>query len=184
MESLKSRRFRGWPGLIAALLVMAGGLAGLPGSPAWGLEPKDQGSYLQQKEFFKPELYISSSHVPIEEILGSLPNGGAWESYFAAREKALKPGDALPRVFIDPRSGAVTSLIDSVPLIPGRGLGNRVQLADLSAKLGRTVEKVDSLTVSEAVLAWVLQHVDVLKIDPAQLGAVRSVRRQPPNSGR
>ena len=51
----------------------------LSGSLAWALEPKDSSSYLAQKEFFKPELYISSSHEPLEEALGKLPNKTLWE---------------------------------------------------------------------------------------------------------
>ena len=159
--------------LLATLLVV------LISATAWALEPKDSGSYLDQKAFFKPELYISSSHVPVEEVLNGLPNRGAWESYFAAREKALGPDQAPPRAFLDPRSGAATSVLDSVPLIPGRGVGNRIRLADLSKALGRTVKKADSRAVGDAVLAYVLQHLDVLKIDPTQLGAVRAVDVNP-----
>ncbi len=172
MES--SEKSRRWISLLAAALIVA------LSSAAWAVTPpRDSGSYLEQKAFFKPELYISSSNVPIEEVLGRLSNQGAWETYFAAREKALGSGEELPHVFLDPRSGAATNLMESVPLIPGRGVGNRVKLGDLSKRLGHTVEKVDSRTVAEAVLAYVLQHLDLLKINPDQLGAVRAADVNP-----
>ncbi len=158
--------------LLAPVLAIVLGILTAPAVQA--VEPKDSGSYLDQKAFFKPELYISSSHVAVEEVLSGLPNRGAWETYFAAREKAAGPGQELPRAFLDPRSGAATSLMDAVPLIPGHGVGNRVRLADLSKKLGRTVQKVDSRVAGDAVLAYVHQHLDLLKIDPEQLGAVRA----------
>ncbi len=154
-------------------------LAILAAPAVQALEPKDSGSYLDQKAFFKPELYISSSHVAVEDILSGLPNRSAWESWFAAREKVARPGEVPPRAFLDPRSGAATNLMDSTPLIPGRGVGNRVRLADLSKALGRNVQKVDSRAVGDAVLAYVRQHLDLLKIDPEQLGAVRAVDVNP-----
>ncbi len=81
MEPSEKTRFR--ISLFAAFLILA--LAGA----AWAVTPpKDSGSYLEQKAFFKPELYISSSHVAVEEVLDRLPNRAAWESYLAAREKA------------------------------------------------------------------------------------------------
>src|SRR4030095_12828844 len=94
----------------AAKICLLAGLLGLAVcSFAAALEPKQPGgSYLEQKEFFKPELYISSSQVPVEEIAASLPNRGAWEQLLASRAKA---GQAAPAGFIDPRSGAATNLL-------------------------------------------------------------------------
>src|SRR4030095_4869235 len=97
-------------------------LAGLLGILVCGLAlavvPKQPGSYLDQKELFKPELYISSSQSPLESLLGNLPNRAAWEAFQAARENA---GQVPARVFIDPRSGAATSLIAPLPLLPSNG---------------------------------------------------------------
>ena len=58
----------------------------------------------------------------------------------------------VPRAFIDPRSGAATSLIGSFPLIPGRGIGNNVRLTTLSVRLGREVQRVDPKTVADIVV--------------------------------
>jgi trimeric autotransporter adhesin len=151
-------------------------LAGLLGlavcSAAAAVEPKQPGgSYLDSKEFFKPELYISSSQVPVEEIAARLPNRGAWEPLIAARAKA---GQAGPLAFIDPRSGAATNLLGAYPLIPGSGVGNRIKLADLSKTLGRPVTKVNSQAVLGAVLSFVNANQAVLGIDLAQMGNGRA----------
>src|SRR6185295_7177211 len=147
-------------------------LAGLLGlavcSLAVALEPTQSGSWLDQKAFFKPELYISSSQVPIEEIVGKLPNRAAWETYLGAREKAA---GAVPLAFIDPRSGAATNLMEAFPLVPGRGVGNHLKLADVAAKLGRPVTKINAPTVLGAVLGFVTDNQALLGIDTAQLGA-------------
>jgi len=148
--------------LCAALVLSAG---------AFAIEPKDSPSYLGQKEFFKPELYISSSHQPLEEALPLLPNRAAWESFLEMRENA---GQAAVKAFIDPRSGAATNLIGVFPLLPGDGVGNAVGLGELSVRIGRPVQAVDAQAVKDAVLAFVGQHRDLLAIDSTQLGAARA----------
>jgi trimeric autotransporter adhesin len=157
-------------GLLAGLLGIA--ICGL----AAAVEPKQPGSWLDQKAFFKPELYISSSQVPVEEILDRLPNRTAWEGYRAALEKAgaVAPGHEVPLAYIDPRSGAATNLVGAFPLVPGRGAGNRLKLADLSKSLGRPVTKVNAQTVLDAVLAFVHANQGVLGIDVTQMGGGRA----------
>ncbi|MES1245137.1 MAG: endopeptidase [Acidobacteriota bacterium] len=155
----------------------------LVGGSVQALEPKDSGSYLDQKEFFKPELYISSSQEPIEQIVSRLPNRAAWERFLADQDELeLIAGTAdsprqprqLSRGYIDPRSGAATSLIGSFPLIPGRGVGNHIKLAILSARLGRDIEKVDARTVADVVRAFIRDHAGLLGIDQTQLGDLRA----------
>src|SRR5688572_420375 len=121
------------------LLVVSGLLGLLMGDPARAVKPKEPGDYLNQKEFFKPELYISSSHEPLAEVLGSLPNRQAWEGFLEAEELN---GGAPVQAFVNPRSGAATNLVGAFPLIPGRGAGNRVTLEDLAARIGRPVQTV------------------------------------------
>ncbi|HEY9422354.1 MAG TPA: hypothetical protein VIW92_13130, partial [Thermoanaerobaculia bacterium] len=64
---IRNRSFTALASLAFVAGVLVCGLAG-------AIEPKPPGSHLDQKEFFKPELYISSSQVPVEEIAGRLPN--------------------------------------------------------------------------------------------------------------
>src|SRR5215213_6178380 len=148
---------------------------------ALGIEPKDSPSYLDSKEFFKPELYISSSQEPIEKILPRLPNRAVWQSYLSVQEKSATGvrGPMMPKAFIDPRSGAATSLIGAFPLLPGRGVGNHIKLMDMAASLGRPVRKVDPQTVADLVLAFVRANADLLGVDTTQLGNVQAAEVNP-----
>ncbi len=143
---------------------------------AWAVTPKESTSFIGQKAFFKPELYISSSHEQLEGIVNALPNRLAWEQYLGAREAA---GEARPHAFIDPRSGAASSLIGAFPIIPGSGVGNRVSLQDVSVRLGRAVAAVDSRAVADLVRAFIQEHRAILAVDTAQLGEVRAVSVTP-----
>jgi trimeric autotransporter adhesin len=170
MATTRTRSMRrAWAVPIVGLLILSGSLA-------WALEPKDSPSYLGQKEFFKPELYISTSHEPVEEALDKLPNKTVWESFQADRELSGKPP---VRAYIDPRSGAATNLMGPFPLVPGRGVGNRVTLQELSLRTGRAVTKVDDKAVADAVLDFVKGHKALIGIDSAQLGALRTVQVSP-----
>ncbi|HEX6203536.1 MAG TPA: endopeptidase, partial [Thermoanaerobaculia bacterium] len=132
------------------------------------VEPKVPAVPLEHREHVAPELVISTSHEPVEAVLDRLPNGAEWAAFFAA-------GGPVRRGFVDPRSGAATSILDRWPLIPGSGAGNRVGLADLSRRIGRPVAEVDGAAVADAVLAAIVERRGLLGIDPAQLGPPRAV---------
>jgi hypothetical protein len=153
-------------------LLLAGFLWALTGAAGWAVEPRESGSYLDQKEFFKPELYISSSQDPLEEVLPDLPNQAAWNGFLAERQGL---GEPPVRAFVDPRSGAATSLIGAFPLLPGRGAGNRLTLDDVASSLGRPVQAIDARAVAEAALGFVRQHKALLAVDESQFGNVRAV---------
>jgi hypothetical protein len=147
----------------------------------WGFEPKNpnrlkSASDLSDKEFFIPELYISSAYLHVDQVLAELPNSVAWESFQAARARA---GQARMHAFVDPRSGTAATMIDAGPLIPGKGLGNQVTLAKLSSDVGYKVDKVGPPQVADAVLGFVKRNQDVLGIDMVQLGAVRASQISP-----
>jgi trimeric autotransporter adhesin len=144
----------------------------LGGDPTGAFESKDPGDPLRQKEFSKPELSISSSNESLEEVLPSLPNRQAWESLLGSLE-----AEARVHAFIDPRSGTATNLVGAFPLIPGRGVGNKVRLEDL--RTSRPVHTLDATTVADAVLAFVHTHQAALGIDATQLGASRAVPVSP-----
>jgi hypothetical protein len=160
-----------WKDRRKLVLILLGFLGGVP---AAAFEPKGPDDPLRQKEFFKPELYISSSNESLEEALPSLPNRQAWESFLVSH------GARAPvHAFIDPRSGAATNLVGAFPLIPGRGVGNKVRLEDLAARIGRPVRTLDATAVADAVLAFVRTHQAALGIDTTQLGASRAVPVSP-----
>ncbi|HEX2163775.1 MAG TPA: endopeptidase [Thermoanaerobaculia bacterium] len=154
------RWWRRRAGALAALVGLAVAGAGL------AIEPKQPASFLDHKEFFEPELAISSSHAPAEQVLDRLGNRPEWAAFLA--------GGQGRRGFVDPRSGAATAVVESRPLIPGRGVGNRVDLAELSQRVGRPVAAVDRSAVADAVLAAVRERKALLGIDAEQLGPARA----------
>src|SRR5262245_35237966 len=148
---LPNRRRSRWAALSALLCVLSTGLA-------FAAVPKEQKSSLDFKAFSKPELYISSTTARLEALLPQLSNRSSWESFLAKR------GDV--QVYLDPRSGAVTNLLESVPLIPGDGIGNRL----------RSIRTVDEKAVDAALRAHLKARSDVLGIDLSQLGASHVTR--------
>ena len=108
MMGLSSRRW-------CVLLLVASSLVT---TTAWAAVPKEPQTPLDQKEFFQPDLYISSSHVPLEEILDQLPNRSAWERYRAARDEPRRPQNAGPH---RPALRHGLQPDRAFPLIPGRG---------------------------------------------------------------
>ena len=151
--------------------VAAGALLAVTAGPALAADaPKGS---LRSREFSAAELAVSSSHVPLDDVLGELPNRGAWERF---RSERASGGAERVHVFIDPRSGVATDIIAPFPLLPGDGVGNRVGLAELSARLGREVGQVDAAIVAEAARLFVLEHAGLLGIAAAQLGTLRATQ--------
>jgi hypothetical protein len=130
---------------------------GLSTGLAFAAVPKENRTSLDFKAFFKPELYISTSHASLDSVLPQLANRANWESFLAKR------GADAPQVYVDPRSGAVSNLLESVPLVPGTGHGNQLKSA----------RKTDSKAVDAALRAHLKTRREVLGIDLAQLGASR-----------
>ena len=128
---------------------------------AWAARPIEPKTLLEQKAFFRPELYISNSNVALKDALPDLQNRSAWESYFASRGEKVA-GTRTP-VYIDPRGGTVSNLISAVPMIPGDGVGNHVTMAG----------KVDEAAVERAFRRFVDVNAAILGIDVSQLGKAR-----------
>ncbi len=164
MSETHTRRLRA--GLAGALCAVA--------LSAWAVVPKPADGNLDAREFFLPELYLSSSHAPLQDVLEQLPNKAVWER-FSLRDAA---GQDV-HVFIDPRSGAASNVMGVFPLLPGTGTANRVSVQDVSRRVGRAVPAVDARVVAEAAHAFVSEHKDLLGIDATQLGAVRAGQASP-----
>ena len=135
--------------------------------------PREDPGFLGQKAFFKPELSLVSEHVALEDVEGALPNRAAWQRFRADAPALSAPGHAF-RAYVDPRSGAASNIAGAVPLIPGRGIGNRVSNASLAERLGRPVAIVDEVVVGEAVGRFVRDHQGALGVPADQLGAPRA----------
>jgi hypothetical protein len=130
---------------------------GLSTGLAFAAVPKENRTSLDFKAFFKPELYVSTTHASLDTVLPQLANRANWETFLA------KQGGTPPRVYLNPRSGAVANLLESVPLIPGDGRGNHL----------RGPRTVDSKAVDAALRAHLKARRDVLGVDLAQLGVSR-----------
>ncbi len=163
------------PGRLALSLFLGAFL----GAPLRAAEPKQPGA-LDEKAFARPELTLSTSQVPLEKVMTALPNRAAWEALVGSPTAARTSRDE-PRiqVHIDPRSGAATNIMGAFPLVPGRGVGNRVSLASLGANLGSEVTRLDRRTVGEAFRRFVQSHRAALNIDDLQLGEVRATQVSP-----
>ena len=153
---------------LAIRLLALAFLAGSAGT-ATAIEPtKSQANTLASKEFFKPELHISSANLPLEQTIGTLANKDAWARFAAAYGQ--------PQVYLDPRSGAATSIVTRIPLIPGRGEGNTLKLEDVGRSLGQKVDQISPKVVADLVQKFVGVNSEAIGIDAAQLGAARAVQ--------
>ncbi len=143
-----------------ALLVSAASQAIVP--------PESGPSSLADKAFFKPELYIPISNTPLHEAQAQMSSlsASAWEDFFARNGKDFN-------VYVDPRTGAATSVQGALPLIPGTGVGNNVTLQSLHQQLGRAVAQVDAAVVGDLIVKFIAENSAALGVDPLQLGEPR-----------
>lgn len=166
------KRRRIWGGLAGLSLAV---IVCLLTQAVWAARPKTVQTSLDQKEFFLPELYISSSTVPLGSIAAKLPNRAAWQD--ASAQKAAAGSSFI--VHVDPRSGVAASILGAEPLIPGDGAGNALTLDQVSQRLGAPVTAITPVTVARAARSHIAAKVSVLGIDPAQMGATRATQVRP-----
>jgi hypothetical protein len=144
-------------------------LALLLAATSWAIvPPKSEPSSLASKAFFKPELYLPIQNTPLQDVEARMSalNASAWNDFFARNGKDFN-------VYLDQRTGAVTSVEGAYPLIPGKGVGNKVSLSGLQAQLGRAVTQVDSAVVADLVIKFIADNQAALGVDPLQLGEAR-----------
>ncbi len=137
--------------------------------------PKEPVISIDTLEFFRPELSISTSNVPLGEVLDQLPNKTAWQAFLQTRVASVSG----MQVLIDPRSATAVNILSSQPLIPGSGKANQLTLADLSRILGRSISRIDDKAVAEATRRYALKNRELLGIDVRQLGAARATPVSP-----
>jgi len=166
---MDSRNDRRVSFLFSAVLCLA--IAALTASPEISaFEAKSQDGRLQDKEFFKEELYISSSNVQVGTAELRQRSGSS------AMDRFLDEYGHDFNFFMDPRSGTLTAVIGAVPLIPGSGVGNTRKLADLEQEIGRAVVAVEAPVVGDLVRRFVVRNAVVIGVDVAQLGSTRAVQ--------
>jgi hypothetical protein len=142
-------------------------LALLMSAASWAIVPPEPSSTsLTSKAFFKPELYLPITNVPLSQAKLSSLNTGVWEDFFARNGKDFN-------VYVDERTGAATSVEGSIPFIPGTGVGNTVTLESLRTTLGRNVSGVDEALIADLITKFIADNSAALGVDPLQLGEPR-----------
>ena len=137
--------------------------------PLNGLQPERKDKPLKEKEFFKPELAITSSNVELQGIRFQLSNRQEWDSFFSRYGSDFQ-------VYIEPRTGRPTNILGHIPIIPGNGLDNRIQLQDLSQKLGKAIRIVDAGVVADLTGQFIQENHKTLNIDVRQMGKVSATQ--------
>jgi hypothetical protein len=136
---------------------------------SWAIVPPQSGpNTLSSKAFFKPELYIPVTNEPLSDLQPKLTaqSQSAWADFFARNGKGFN-------VYLDPRTGAATSIQGSIPMIPGDGVGNSVTLSSLRLQLGRAVSQVNEAVVGDLIVKFVSENAKAIGVDPLQLGEPR-----------
>jgi hypothetical protein len=135
---------------------------------SWAIVPPESPSTLASKAFFKPELYIPITNEPLQALQPqlSLQSASAWDDFFKRNGKDFN-------VYLDPRTGAATSIQGAIPMIPGTGVGNNVTLSSLRLQLGRTVSVVNEAVVGDLIVKFVSENAAAIGVDPLQLGEPR-----------
>ena len=123
--------------------------------PSHAAQPKEPARDLDVKEFFAPELAITTSHAELGQALPTLRNREAWEAFLAGPRQGFANGSDIS-VWIDPRSGTAVNILGAYPLIPGNGFGNAVSLRSLGAGA------VNAAVVDAAVRRFVDAHARIL----------------------
>ncbi|MBN1207687.1 MAG: endopeptidase [Myxococcaceae bacterium] len=150
-------------------------LALLLAAASWAIVPPQSApSSLTSKAFFKPELTIPISNVPLDEAQAQMAasNLGAWDTFFSLNGKDFS-------VYVDPRTGAATAIHGAIPMIPGTGFGNNVSLDSMRQQLGRNVSQVDAATVGDLIVRFIASNSKALGVDPMQLGEPRVTQVAP-----
>lgn len=136
---------------------------------ARAFQPKKEQVNLSSREFFLPELYLSSSQVSYQDISKQLPNRNAWNDFYA------KNGSDF-QVYFDPRSGIPINIIGHIPLIPGTGMDNHVSMDDLKNRVGKPVAVVTPEVVGSVFLQYITANREAIGIDLKQLGEVKATQ--------
>ncbi|MCE9667141.1 endopeptidase [Myxococcus stipitatus] len=139
---------------------------------AWAIQPPESGqSAIASKAFFKPELYLPIQNTPLATATRNMNavSASRWDDFFARNGKDF-------RVYIDPRTGTPSSVEGSIPLIPGNGFRNNVDIDGVREAIGRSVADVDANVVGDLVLKFIADNQAAFNIDLMQLGEPRVTR--------
>jgi hypothetical protein len=136
---------------------------------SWSSSSGQTSPALSEKQFSKPDLFISTAVVRLNDVMGQLPNADNWSLFLAAQTNPVA-------AFLDPRSGTPVNIVTSTPVIPGSGKGNTLALADLENALGTPVPQVTASVVGELVRQYVVGNQGVFAITIDQLGTTKAAQ--------
>ncbi|HSP07232.1 MAG TPA: endopeptidase, partial [Acidobacteriota bacterium] len=133
------------------------------------LQPDKPQTQFQTRQFFNPELYISSSNVELPSLLLQMPNQQEWDNWYK------RYGNDF-HIYVDPRTGTPTNILGHIPMIPGNGVGNTLTLQDVSLRLGRQVQAADTEIVGDLIRQFIQENQKTFNIDAAQMGQIRTAQ--------
>ena len=135
-------------------------------SYAHAFKAKDVKNAIETKEFYGENLYTSQTNLPLKLVAKQIPNSQLWNEFLAKNPEAV--------IYIDPRSGRPTSLIASIPFIPGTGTHNSLTLTDISNKLGRKIERIGDAVIKDLTKKFLQSYASLLYINADEIGNIRA----------
>ncbi|MBZ0111991.1 MAG: hypothetical protein K8J08_06000, partial [Thermoanaerobaculia bacterium] len=115
---------------------------------------------VSSKSYQHADLYIGNVFVTVDSLDAS--------KAATAQQALARLGGSADSARIDRRSGRWGTLISSVPLLPGTGVGNELSWAQQPGSL----QEIES-AAREAFLGYLTQHAADLGIDSSELGGVK-----------
>ncbi|MFY1831893.1 endopeptidase [Myxococcus fulvus] len=149
--------------------VSAACLALLLSGTSWAVQPPQAGSSaVADKAFFKPEFYLPIQNMPLQQAQQTLDKAavGGWDDFFKRNGRDF-------RVHIDPRTGTPSGIEGAYPIIPGKGVRNRVTLDSVRESIGRSVAEVDESVVGDLVFKYIADNQAAFNLDVMQMSAPR-----------
>lgn len=114
-------------------------------------------------------IHVTSWNIPYPELSAQLPNALAWEEFIQLNTRP-------EHIFIDPRTGAPTNILLSIPIIPGTGKNNHLDLMSISRTLGEPVSQITPDVVDRLMRQFIKRHASVLQVNVSELAEPRIVQ--------
>ena len=93
---------------------------------------------------------------------------------FAADPRLLELGVAADKAYVDVQTGRFSALLMGTPLLPGRGLGNRLTWNALGAAQPKSAKELEA-AATVAFRAYLENHAEALGLDLSQLAGAGKV---------
>ncbi len=131
----------------------------------YAFKQREKKEGLEAKEFRSEKLYISQTNIPITDIINQLANKNKWWEYLQ-----LNKGN---HAYIDPRSGRASSIISSIPIIPGSGVNNNITYDYVSLNVGYPVNEITENEIRILVKNFLRNNADLLNINVNEIDEIK-----------